>query len=98
MNETLILTDKPEKALFFKNVIYDARNRLGGLIMSIIISPNLVHLMSDVELEQKPSNTEFYLYGWYEQCKFAIYVDETLNDVVYLICNYKNMKLHIIGG
>lgn len=98
MKETLVLTDKPEKPLFFKNVIFNARNRLGGLIMSIIIPPSLTHLMTDVELEEKPSNTEFYLYGWFEKHKFSIYIDETLNDDIYLICNYKNMKFHIIGG
>jgi hypothetical protein len=94
---TLILTDKPDKILFFKNFIHDARNSLGGLILSIIIPPKFIHLMSNVLLETHPSDTEFYLYGWYEQHRFPIYVDETLIDDVYLICNCKNMKLNIVG-
>jgi len=96
MKEILVLTDQSDKALVFKNFILNARNSLGGLILYIIIPPNLVYLMLDVVMEEKPSNTEFYLYGWCRQ--FTIYIDETLVDNIYLICNTKNMKVNIIGG
>lgn len=92
---TLDLTNETEKIVAFRKFIMSARNDLGGMINSILIPPDFIEYMSNVSLEPK-LDAPFYLYGWYEQFRFTIYIDETLKDNFYLICNRKNIKVNVI--
>lgn len=96
MIQTLDLTNQAGKVVALSNFLVDTRDNLGGLIMYLIIPPSFTDLMSDVLVEEKPTNTDFYLYGWYDQFKFAVYVDETLQDSFYLVCNAKIIKVKVI--
>lgn len=88
---------KVDKVKAFQDFILEERNKCGGVIISIIIPPNLKDVMFNVKQEAE-SNEDFYLYGWYNQFRFQIYVDNTLTDNFYVIGNYKTLKFKVLNG
>jgi hypothetical protein len=79
----------------FYNFIHQVRNNLGGVIMHLIIPPGYINLMYDINLE-KEEEKDFYLLGHYHQFRFKVYVDNSLLNDVYLICNDGIEKIKVI--
>ena len=78
----------------FYDFIHQIRNNLGGVIMYLIIPPGYRHLMYDMSLNQEEK--DFYLLGHYHQFRFKVYVDKSLLDEVYLVCNDGIEKIKVI--
>ncbi len=90
---------KADKVTGFQKFLYELRDKSGGLVMSLIIPPAYRDLMLNPKLEDPLDETQdFYLYGWYNQHSFPIYVDKTLTDTIYLIGNNKSNKIKVTCG
>jgi hypothetical protein len=90
---------KADKVTGFQAFLYGIRDKSGGLIMSLIIPPTYKDLMLNPKIEELlDESSEFYLYGWYNQNGFPIYIDKTLTDSIYLIGNYKSNKIKVTSN
>lgn len=90
---------KADKVVGFQKFLYEVRDKSGGLVMSLIIPPSYKDLMFNPKLEEPLDETQdFYLYGWYNQHSFPIYVDASLTDTVYIVCNLWSRKVKISNG
>ena len=67
--------------------------------MSLIIPPVYKDLMLNPKIEDViDESQDFYLYGWYNQHSFPIYVDKELTDSIYIIGNIKTNKVKVHNG
>ena len=83
----------------FQAFLNGIRDKSGGLVMSLIIPPAYKDLMLNPKLEDSlDESLDFYLYGWYNQFNFPIYVDKSLTDTIYLIGNHKSNKIKVTCG
>lgn len=90
---------KAEKVTGFQSFLNEVRDKSGGLVMSLIIPSSCRDLMLNPKLEDNlDESQEFYLYGYYNQHSFPIYVDKTLVDTIYLIGNNKSNKLKVTSN
>ncbi len=92
------LSESANKLEDFKNLVYELRNKFGGMIIAMIIPRSLTHLMYNVEIVAEDSKDEFFQYGYWNKFGNAIFIDKTLTDQVYLICNTNSIKLKVING
>jgi hypothetical protein len=92
--ETLDLSQAQDKATVFKDYILEARNSLGGVIVSLII-PEAFRDLIPYPVEGEPPNDDFYALGYYNRFSFITYVDKTLTDCVCLVCNMKTKKFKV---
>lgn len=96
--ETFDVT-KADKVTGFQVFLNEIRDKSGGLIMSLIIPPSCKDLMLNPKIEEiVDESQDFYLYGWYNQHSFPIYVDKSLTDTIYLIGNNKSNKLQVTSN
>lgn len=96
--ETFDVT-KVDKVTGFQKFLYEIRDKSGGLVMSLIIPPVYKDLMFNPKLEEGIDETkDFYLYGWYNQHTFPIYVDNSLTDSIYVVCNLWSNKVKVTNG
>jgi len=90
---------KVDKAQGFQTFLYGIRDKSGGLIISLIIPPTLKDMMMNFAAEEPlDENQDFYLYGWYNQFSFPVYVDKGLTDCIYIIGNTKTSKVQVHNG
>jgi len=96
--ETFDVT-KADKVTGFQAFLNGIRDKSGGLVMSLIIPEAYKDLMLNPKIEDLlDESTDFYLYAWYNQHGFPIYVDKSLTDTIYLIGNNKSNKIKVTCG
>lgn len=90
---------KVDKVQGFQRFLYGIRDKSGGLIMSLIIPAHCKDLiMPNTKIEEMIDESEdFYLYGWYNQHSFPIYIDKSLTDSIYMIGNTKTHKIKVVS-
>lgn len=90
---------KVDKVQGFQKFLYEIRDKSGGLVMSLIIPPAYKDLMLNPKIEEIiDESKDFYLYGWYNQHGFPIYVDKILTDSIYIVGNNKSNKIKVVGN
>jgi hypothetical protein len=87
-----------DKVQGFQKFLYEMRDKSGGLIISLIIPQSCKELMLNPKLETPDESKDFYLYGWYNQCSFPIYVDKELTNSFYVVCNLWSNKAKVINA
>lgn len=91
--------NKADKVTGFQLFLNDIRDKSGGLVMSLIIPEFYKDLMLNPKLEDPlDESQDFYLYAWYNQHSFPIYVDKSLTDTIYLIGNNKSNKFRVTNN
>ena len=90
---------KVDKVQGFQKFLYELRYQSGGLVMSLIIPPAYKDLMLNTNIEGViDESQDFYLYGYYNQHSFPIYVDKSLTDHIYMIGNVKTSKVKVVSN
>lgn len=90
---------KVDKVQGFQKFLYEIRDKSGGLVMSLIIPVAYKDLMLNPKIENLiDESKDFYLYGWYNQHSFPIYIDKSLTDSIYIIGNLWSNKIRVHNG